>query len=187
MEWLPIRYLLIPTTFLFPILGKTLYEISTFTISFMKNNKDIWHKFLLLTTVGFLLIIGKAEYTSSLLKTKNQLTILSFLSLEKEEDMSLSRYSKMRSFEEVKEFIKSHHFDGYIEYYFSDKERSWQDQALFYFTNLDGTDLSKDQFAQKHNKENLIVWEREPSQREEFWDQNLQLIFINQNYYVATD
>lgn len=187
MEWLPIRYLLIPCAFLFPLMGKTIYELGNFFLNYVKNNKPIWPKLLVVSFYLFLALVTGIEYKTALTKSKQQLTTFSFLSIEKEADASIEEYEKIKSFDELSEFIKNQKNKDGIEYYYSEKNRSWQDQALFYFTSLDGQDLSKDQLAIVHDNANLIVWEREPSGEETLWNDKLEIKFINKYYFVATD
>lgn len=186
MEWFPMRYLLIPIVFVIPILAKVIWEIGEFSVKYFKSRAGWWPKALLVILLILLLILAKESYFEAREKTKLQLTTLSFLSVRDETELDAPRQQKYADFFLLLETIKKLGTEKiFIEYYYSETERSWQDQALFYLLETFGVDSAKSKYQHLHQPENLVVWEKEPAtEKERWWRESFEIIYENSHYLI---
>lgn len=187
MEWFPARYLLIPTTFLFPILALSTVNGLIFSYNFLKRKQLFWQKVFMLVFLSSFIFIIYQDFLRSQDFTYKQLTIASFLSLPNASHISEEDYEKIYSFNSLKNFIEKNSSESSeIDYFYSENNRSWQDQALFYQLKRPGKDLAKSTFSTVHNIKNVIIWEREPDKKEPHWQSRFKILFENYHYYIIT-
>lgn len=184
MEWFPMRYLLIPITFTIPIVAESIVSILNHYLKEIFAAKK-WHAILMtiLIVILFYSLIKESKFLAQ--KTHQQLTTLAFLSLEEESHMSPEKHQKIKSFNLVVSHLKKYHLDiSFLEFFYSNENRSWQDQALFYTLDTFGVDLPKESYKQNHHSQNIAVWEKEPNGIEPYWLNEFEVLYENQHYYL---
>ncbi|MDH5533146.1 MAG: glycosyltransferase family 39 protein [Candidatus Pacebacteria bacterium] len=186
MEWFPHRYLLIPLTFLIPILANYLIIVSKKIIkAYKKNNK----KYLFIL-IG-LIIISLSLYSYSELYKSNQkiLTILSFHNLKEDNPTNNFHIENKQYFDQIVKEINKQNFSNKknIKYFYRDKYRTFHDQALFYFTDSDGYDVNKNKINTENLNNFIIVWEREYNKFENELPSHLTKAYENKNYFILTN
>lgn len=186
MEWFPLRYLLIPTTFVIPIFSLSVYRLVRFIKKYLAEQQPDWAKASLLILAGLLsaALLETAQGTNQ--KTHLQLTTLSLMSLQDEEILKPKDWQKLESFTELKNQLATENSEKkLIEYYYNDQDRSWYDQALFYRLDNLGIDLNKSTFPLQHAPNTIIVWEKELIGQESHWQADFKIIFENQYFYLV--
>lgn len=184
MEWFPLRYLLIPISFTIPIVAESIVSIFEYYIKTIFKAKK-WLAILttILVVILFYSLVKENKFIAQ--KTQRQLTTLAFLSLEEESHLSADKYQKIKSFNSVVLQLKKHYPNiSFVEFFYSNENRSWQDQALFYMLDSFGVDLPKESYKQSHHSQNIVVWEKEPNEIEPYWLDEFEVLYENQHYYL---
>ena len=183
MEWFPHRYLLIPVTFLIPILAEALRGIFVSFIKIMRKKIKIVYKVIVSLMFFSLLFSSVSLYQKSYKDTKHFLITRSFLNSLPYIPKSLDDSIYYHDFVEIKEEIIKMEAN-YIEFYFRNIGKSWNAEALFYLTDIGGKGLDKRSFIDSHVLESTIVWEREFNKLEPIWLDEFNILFENDNYSI---
>jgi hypothetical protein len=158
MEWLPIRYLLIPTTFLIPLLSSSMYEFGSYLYLFFKKEKVLIKKIIYFSFILSAVFLFARQYfylsNNSRLEMRDCSFLNSYLSYETIENSSV--YSDF--FGLLKKCEQA--CDDNIIFFYDEQQRTYLDQGLFYFLNKPGTSLSKEKLKESIEKGNVFVWER---------------------------
>lgn len=183
MEWFPIRYLLIPTAFIIPVLAKSIKRITDEINNLIKN--ETRNVYLFFITIIFLGLVGllSAIYQQTYEETKYFLTTESFLSSSIEKPKNIESSSYYQDFMSVKNILSLRNLE-FFEFYIRDYNQSWNDQALFYFLNIDGIAGSKKSFLEIHRDKSIFVWEREIDLKENYWLDEFIIIYENNSFYI---
>ncbi len=179
MEWFPSRYLLISITFLIPLLAESIYEISLILYKiFLKNSLIV--KILLLISVTLIATIFFKEHKKAQNFTKLELNDWSLLQnynsgLKKEETPLYKDFILLVNECEV---ICGQN----IVFFYEEKNRTYLDQALFYFTNVYGTDIKKNEIYKEFNT-NTFIWEKSID-KSEVIPTSFTIMYENQKFAI---
>lgn len=179
MEWFPTRYLLIPTTFLIPLLASSIHEIISFTHSFFLKQTFI-KKMYSLFFIFIFIFIFQNKYFSSLNHTRLEITDWSLLQTydSYETTSNSTLYNNfINLIKECKQIC-----DNSIVFLYEEERRTYFDQGLFYFLNRPGIDISKNNINYIENN-TVFIWERNDNDESKLI-KNFEILYKNEKFYI---
>lgn len=181
MEWFPTRYLVIPLTFLIPILSSALYKAFIFSI----NNFKKYSYSGLLKTAPIIIISILFIIEASLSKKYTQLEINDWSLLGTHNQY----YSTIQTSEIYIDLVSlitelDKHDIQFLNYFYSSQSRNWLDQSIFYSLKIVGRDYPKDLINDILGESEIFIWEKNPYIDESESINHYKILYENQTYYL---
>jgi hypothetical protein len=175
MEWFPTRYLIIPITFLIPMLSASMIRLFTYFKKKLSKNVMVTSVSLL---IFFIYIITK--YLINFTDVRYELNELSFSGNRNYQILYSEEYLQLSNLIEMCKIICEEELIVYT----NDYNRTHLDQALIYFSGRVGYDTKKENIKFKPKKNSIFAWEKEIDLDESKIISKYNILYENDYFYI---
>lgn len=180
MEWFPTRYLLIPISFLIPLLALSVFQISK-KLNLIQKKHTLGKIFSVLV-VFCLAFLFQRNYLKMVRNTRDEITVNSLM----QNYDSSSPAEQKPLYRNFLNLINQCELscNNQVVFLYRDTGRSYLSEALFYFLNQSPIVFPKSALTERSSKNEFYVWEKSENREDDTPPENFQIVYENYNFYI---